>query len=74
VHFIPLHLHPYYQRAFGYRLGDFPHAETEYRSCLSLPIYPGLSDDMIERVISAVRDTVDEFRVFQPSSAPVCSA
>jgi dTDP-4-amino-4,6-dideoxygalactose transaminase len=74
VHFIPLHLHPYYQRAFGYRLGDFPHAETEYRSCLSLPIYPGLSDDAIERVIGAVRDTVDEFRVFHSSSAPVCSA
>jgi dTDP-4-amino-4,6-dideoxygalactose transaminase len=73
VHFIPLHLHPYYQRAFGYRLGDFPRAEAEYRSCLSLPIYPDLNDDMLERVIGAVRDTVDEFRVFHSSSAPVCS-
>lgn len=73
VHFIPLHLHPYYQRAFSYRLGDFPQAETEYSSCLSLPIYPGLSDDMIERVITAVRETVCEFRVLHSRSAPVCS-
>lgn len=58
VHFIPLHLHPYYQQAFGYRAGDFPHAEDAYRRCLSLPIYPDLTRDEAERVASAVEEVV----------------
>jgi dTDP-4-amino-4,6-dideoxygalactose transaminase len=69
VHFIPLHLQPYYQRAYGYRPGDFPQAEMEYRSCLSLPIYPDLTDQMVGRVITSVRDTVAEFRVSRSSVA-----
>ena len=44
VHFIPLHMHPYYQREYGYRVGQFPRAEQEYRACLSLPIYPGMTE------------------------------
>jgi len=58
VHFIPLHLHPFYQRAFGYRGGDFPKAEAEYHRCISLPIYPTMEADEIECVIHAVTDTV----------------
>lgn len=54
VHFIPLHLQPYYQQAFGYREGDLPNAEREYRRCVSLPIYPSMSDDEIQHVIDAV--------------------
>lgn len=56
VHFIPLHLHPYYQRAFGYKWGDFPAAETEFRRCLSLPIYPGMQDEDVEQVIDGVTE------------------
>src|SRR5215472_16209799 len=51
VHFIPLHLHPYYQNTFGYRRGDFPVAEKEYERCISLPIYPGMTQKEIQRVI-----------------------
>jgi len=58
VHFIPLHLHPFYQREFGYRRGDFPKAEAEYERCISLPIYPTMGADEIEYVINAVTDTV----------------
>jgi perosamine synthetase len=54
VHFIPLHLHPFYQRAFGYRPGDFPRAEREFQRCISLPIYPTMNNHEIEQVISAV--------------------
>ena len=54
VHFIPLHLHPYYQRRFGYKEGDFPQAEQEYRRCLSLPIFPTMRSKDVERVISVV--------------------
>jgi perosamine synthetase len=56
VHFIPLHLHPLYQRKYGYRRGDFPRAEGEYERCISLPIYPELSDEEIDYVISSVKD------------------
>jgi perosamine synthetase len=62
VHFIPLHLQPYYQRAYGYKAGDLPRAEQEYRTCLSLPIFPGMTEEEIEHVIRTVRDTVIECR------------
>jgi perosamine synthetase len=71
VHFIPLHLQPYYQRAYGYQPGDFPYAEEEYHSCLSLPIYPSLTDMEINHVIVAVRKTVAELRLAYTSAANV---
>ncbi len=62
VHFIPLHLHPYYVQTYGYRRGDFPHAEDAFARCLSLPLYPALSDDQVERVINAVESIVSSHR------------
>ena len=56
VHFIPLHLHTYYQRKFGYRRGDFPNAEAQYDRCLSLPIFPSMQEEDVERVIDAVEE------------------
>jgi UDP-4-amino-4,6-dideoxy-N-acetyl-beta-L-altrosamine transaminase len=50
VHYIPLHLMPYY-RQFGWKKGDFPLAENYYRQCLSLPMYPTLSNEEQELVI-----------------------
>jgi dTDP-4-amino-4,6-dideoxygalactose transaminase len=44
VHFIPLHRHPYYIREYGYSQNEFPNAEDAYSRCISLPIYPGLTD------------------------------
>jgi dTDP-4-amino-4,6-dideoxygalactose transaminase len=63
VHFIPLHLQDFYQRAYGYRSGDFPCAEAEFQRCVSLPIYPDLSDKEIEHIVDAVRQTVAELYV-----------
>ena len=54
VHFIPLHLHPYYQQSYGYRKGDFPNAEDAYSRCFSLPIYPDLSLEERRRVVETV--------------------
>jgi dTDP-4-amino-4,6-dideoxygalactose transaminase len=71
VHFIPLHLQPYYRRAYGYQPGDFPHAEREYHSCLSLPIYPGMTEMEINHVISEVQNTVAESRIVRTLSAHV---
>ncbi len=58
VHFIPLHLHPFYAIRYRYRRGDFPNAEDAYSRCLSLPIFPDMTDVEIEQVIEAVRSTV----------------
>jgi dTDP-4-amino-4,6-dideoxygalactose transaminase len=54
VHFIPLHLHPYYRNRYGYSSGDFPHAEDAFARCISLPIYPDMSDSDVERVVASV--------------------
>ena len=57
VHFIPLHLHPLYQR-MGYRTGQFPSAEGFYAGAVSLPIWPGMTETQVDRVIDAVRTAV----------------
>jgi dTDP-4-amino-4,6-dideoxygalactose transaminase len=54
VHFIPLHLHPYYRNRFGYSSGDFPHAEDAFARCISLPIYPDMNDTDVKRVVASV--------------------
>jgi dTDP-4-amino-4,6-dideoxygalactose transaminase len=59
VHFIPLHLQPYYQKAFGYRPGNFPKAEGEYARSISLPIYPTMKEGEVEYVIAAVTEIVN---------------
>ncbi len=54
VHFIPLHLHPFYQERFGYRCGDFPNAESEYLRCISLPLFPSMTAEQVAHVIDSV--------------------
>jgi perosamine synthetase len=62
VHFIPLHLHPYYRETFGYAPGDFPHASAVYDRIISLPIYSRMTDANVQHVISAVRTIVQQHR------------
>lgn len=62
VHFIPLHRHPYYLHRYGYRREEFPNAESAYSRCLSLPIYPDLSEGEVDRVIRAVERAVYQYR------------
>jgi perosamine synthetase len=54
VHFIPLHMHPYYRRTYGYAPADLPIARAEYEREISLPIYPDLAEGDVERVIAAM--------------------
>ena len=54
VHYIPVHLHPFYAKNFGFAEGDFPKAEAYYRRCFSLPIYPAMADEDVHRVVDAV--------------------
>ncbi len=58
VHFIPLHVHPYYRDLYGYVPQDFPIAYREYLREISLPIYSTMSDDDVDSVIAAVRDVI----------------
>jgi len=62
VHFIPLHLHPFYGKTFGYKKGDFPNAEWVYEREISLPIYPKMTDDDVIDVVNAVKKIVSENR------------
>ena len=54
VHFIPLHLHSLYRDRFGYAPGQFPNAEERFERAISLPIYPGMSDGDVDRVIESL--------------------
>jgi dTDP-4-amino-4,6-dideoxygalactose transaminase len=62
VHFIPLHFHSYYQRVWGYAPGQFPVAERHFARCISLPIYPGMSNGDVDRVMEALCDIHRKFR------------
>ena len=53
VHYIPAHLMPYYKQ-FGWKKGDMPHSESYYSSCLSLPMYPTLTTEEQDFVISII--------------------
>lgn len=61
VHFIPLHIQPYYAKKYGYRKGDFPVAEKIYERIISLPLYPKLTASDVERVILAVKEVTENF-------------
>jgi dTDP-4-amino-4,6-dideoxygalactose transaminase len=56
VHFIPVHLHTFYRRKYGYRPDDFPVALDSFQRMLSLPLSPALTDEEVSRVIQAVRE------------------
>ena len=55
VHYIPVHLHPYYRDRFGYRGGEFPIAEDAYSRLISLPMFHSMSDQDVADVIHAVK-------------------
>lgn len=59
VHYIPVHLHPYYRDALGTAPGLCPVAEESYERILSLPMFPAMSNDDVERVTATVRDALE---------------
>ncbi|MBU0677863.1 MAG: UDP-4-amino-4,6-dideoxy-N-acetyl-beta-L-altrosamine transaminase [Verrucomicrobia bacterium] len=59
VHYIPVHLQPYYREKHGYAPGKCPAAEACYQRCLSLPLYPAMTDDDVRCVVDAVMKTAD---------------
>jgi dTDP-4-amino-4,6-dideoxygalactose transaminase len=61
VHFIPLHMHPYYRQLYSFTTEQFPHASTEYLREISLPIYSRLTANDVEDVIDAVADILMQY-------------
>jgi dTDP-4-amino-4,6-dideoxygalactose transaminase len=61
VHYSPIHLQPLYREKYGHRPGDFPVAEDFYRRCLSLPLFPGMSDRDVHHVIAAVEKVLEYY-------------
>ena len=62
VHFVPIHLHPYYRDKYGFKPADFPVAYREYQRIVSLPLYPRMSDEDVTDVIDAVTTVVTRHR------------
>lgn len=60
VHFIPVHLHPYYQQTYHYSPEDFPESLAYYKQTLSLPLYPSMTDEDVQDVITAVLSILKE--------------
>ncbi len=58
VHYIPVHLQPFYQNNYGFKSGDFPVSESFYRKEVSLPIYPDLSIDNASLVVNNILERI----------------
>jgi len=61
VHFIPLHIHPYYRDKYGYKPEDYPVSYGEYMRAISLPIYSKMSDQDVQDVTEAVLDITSSY-------------
>lgn len=62
VHFIPLHRHPFYRNSFSLDGKKFANADWIYERSISLPIYPGMTEEEITKVIETVSETAKRFR------------
>jgi len=66
VHYIPVHMHPFYRREFGTDPGTCPVAEAEYEQIISLPMFPALTEDDLATVLAVLRSAIEDA---QPPSA-----
>ncbi len=62
VHFIPVHLHPYYRDTYGFKRGDFPNTEYAFDRVISLPLFPKMNDEDVKDVIDAVRKIIEYYK------------
>lgn len=62
VHYVPVHLHPYYQREFGYKKDDFPRAEGYYERAITLPVFPQMNEKDVADVVGAVHKVISYYR------------
>lgn len=59
VHYIPVHTQPYFQEKFGYKWGEYPVAEDYYKKCLSIPLFPSMSNGEARTVADLVCRLLD---------------
>jgi perosamine synthetase len=62
VHWMPLHMHPYYRETFGYQPEDYPVAHAAFHRLISLPIYPRMTQEQVQRVAATIRRIAGENR------------
>lgn len=62
VHYIPLHLLPYYRKNMGYKKGDLPAAEDYYDRAITIPLFPAMTDKDVEDVIKAVKKVIGYYK------------
>lgn len=62
VHYIPLHLQPFYRKKFGYKKGDFPVAEEYYQRAITLPLFPKMTDEEVKKVIKTVGKIINFYK------------
>lgn len=62
VHFIPLHLQPFYQKKFGYKKGDLPISEEVFQGEISLPLYPDLKDSEVKYICQVIKYLLENFK------------
>lgn len=60
VHYIPVHLHPYYRKKFACAAGDCPAAELMYKKILSLPIYPNMTEAQVKEVVEKISRAIGQ--------------
>ena len=58
VHYIPIHLQPFYKKKLGFKDGDFPVAEKFYKDEVSLPIYFSLQNKQVDKTIKYLSQTI----------------
>lgn len=63
VHYIPVHLQPYYQNTFGYKDSDFPVSENYFTRCISLPVHQGMTDEDLHYVVNTVMSLLKDANV-----------
>ncbi len=61
VHYIPVHLHPFYRKQFGYRGGEYPVSEEAYERLITLPLFHGMTDQDVKDVIEAMNKVLSSY-------------
>jgi len=63
VHYIPVHMHSYYEKKYGYKPNDFPIAKTLSETTITLPLYPRMTDKEVKYVASSLKKIWDKHKV-----------
>ena len=63
VHYIPIHMHSYYEKKYGFKPSDFPVSKELSESVITLPLYPGMTNEQIQHIISVLEDLWNKYKV-----------